>query len=150
MPNVTERTILFIIILLTSIAALFWIIAIAAPGWLSDNLFDYARPSTKALCIISLILLVLSIVLAAVILIGTIPNASLPLIFVASLVLSSIFILAAFGAVCSRSNFCSWGLMVVSLVFTYLSSLVAVFWLGTAQKTGGLKVISGSSVTVTY
>ena len=82
--------------------------------------------------------------------IETIPNTSLPPIFVLSLILTSIFILATFGSLFSQSKFYSWDLMVVSLAFTYLSSLVAVFWLGTTQKAAGLKIISGSSVTVTH
>lgn len=141
MQSLSERVVLLTVLLVLGIGVLFWIIGIAAPGFNSVSLFKFASSATIGLCVVSLLLLVVSVVFGVANLIGNIRIANLPLMFVVVLIIASIFSLSAIGSLFPSSY--SWNLLIASFAFTYLSSLAAVFWLGTTQQLGLPKITPG-------
>ncbi|CAF0970479.1 unnamed protein product [Rotaria magnacalcarata] len=132
-PN--ARTILIAILVITSISTLFCLISLATPGWVHISIFSLGHSSTAALSIISLLLLIGCIIVASLILTNVVKHERLPIIFVTLLIVTSIFLLATFGSFFGAS-FYSYNLMITSFAFTYLSSLLAVYWLLSNQSNG--------------
>jgi hypothetical protein len=137
MPPFKERHILIIILIIISVATLFCLLGIAIPGWGGYSIFSHSLRSTStvALCIISLLLLIACIVVAAIILLGVVQHVHLPLGFVLLLIISSLFTLGAFTSV-YPSTFHSYNLIVTAFTLTYLSSILATYWLYGARGTG--------------
>ncbi|CAF2993062.1 unnamed protein product [Rotaria socialis] len=132
-PN--ERTILIAILVITSISTLFCLIGLATPGWYHANIFSFGHSSTAGLSVISLILLIGCIIAAIIILTKVVKYEHLPIIFVTLLIVTSIFLLATFGSFFGALSY-SYNLMLTSFAFTYLSSLLGVYWLSSAQSNG--------------
>jgi len=137
MRPVNERMILIFILAIISVATLLCIVGLATPGWNGHNVFSVATLSI-ALSIISVVLLIVSVVMGGIILSGIIQHKRLPFIFISLLIISSIFILAALTSPFSSIYNYSYSLMVAAFTFTYLSSIIATYWLfgirGTNEK----------------
>ncbi|CAF1065851.1 unnamed protein product [Adineta steineri] len=137
----SEFFLLFILFVTTIFSTFFCIIGLSTPGWYFDNycnLFCDQCPKTpSSLAIISMILLIICIILLALLIARIIDQQQIFLIrFIipSLLILSTIFLLIALT---SYLNFInpnhgySYYLSIISFLFSYIASLLAVFWLGT-------------------
>ena len=134
MQLLNERIVLIIILAITSISTLFCLIAVSAPGWGGITIFSpFQRTSTAALSVISLLLLIGCIIVAGIIIAGLLKNVPFPLIFVSLLIVTSLFLLGTFTSYAApifhSSLWYSYNLMITAFSFTYLTSILAVYWL---------------------
>jgi hypothetical protein len=139
-----DRMILMFILTIISVATILCLIALTTPGWNGHSVFSLAGLSA-GLCILSLVLLIVCAVMAGIILSGIIVNERLPLIFISLLIISSIFMLAAFTSFFSSIYNYSYSLMVAAFTFTYLSSIIATYWLFGIHNTNEKLMISSKS-----
>jgi len=102
--------------------------------------FVVTLPAT--LSTISLILLIACLVIAGIILSGIILHERLPYIFVSLLIITSIIILASFTSFFSSISNYSYSLMVAAFTFTYLSSIIATYWLFGVHDKNRMIVVS--------
>jgi len=137
LQSINERVILISILIIISVSTLFCFLGIVIPRWGGSSLFEWGREAPAALCIISLLLLIACVAVAAIILSGILQQALLPLIFVLLLIITSIFILGAFTSFVSSPYNHSYNLIVTAFAFTYLSSILATYWLFGARGTNG-------------
>ncbi|CAF3452374.1 unnamed protein product [Rotaria sp. Silwood1] len=130
MGFLNERIVLIILVVVTSISTLFCLIGLAAPGWGGGfSVFAVGRSSTAALSIISLLLLIACVALAVILLIGIIQYQHLPMILVGLLIVTSFFLLGTFTSAFALAQVYSVNLMITAFTFTYVSSILAVYWL---------------------
>ncbi|CAF1346299.1 unnamed protein product [Adineta steineri] len=138
LPAINERTILTAILGILGVATLFCLIGLATSGWGGYGVFKLLHPSTGSLCILSLLLLIACIIVGAVILLNLYQHEYLPLAFVSLMIITSIFLLGAFSSFISAINITSiysYNLVVTAFAFTYLSSILATYWLFGARQT---------------
>jgi hypothetical protein len=142
MRPVNERMVLIFILTIISVAALLCLIGLATPGWDGHNVFTVATLS-GILTIISVLLLLVCFIMVGIILSGAIIHQHLPFIFVSILIISSVIMLGGFSSYFySFSNY-SYSLMVAAFTFTYLSSIIATYWLFGVRDSHRMTVISG-------
>ncbi|UJR24973.1 hypothetical protein I4U23_006337 [Adineta vaga] len=144
MQPINERFILITILAIMGFATLFCLLGIATPGWNGYNVFSYPLVSPAALCVISFLLLIGTVVLGAIILMGVVQNVHLPLLFVGLLIITSIFLLGAFTSANYNAANYAYNLVITSFTFTYLSSIIATYWLFGARQ--GTLNIGGQTV----
>ncbi|CAF1246373.1 unnamed protein product [Adineta steineri] len=136
LPAINERTILTGILGILGVATLFCLIGLVTSGWGGLGVFKLPHSSTGALCILSLLLLIACVIVGAVILLNLYQHENLPLIFVSLMIVTSIFLLGAFSSFISMSSYIySYNLVVTAFAFTYLSSILATYWLFGARQT---------------
>jgi len=136
----TEFCILFIIIIITGCSTIFCIIGFLTPGWNFDkyrNLFCDQCPKTpNTLAIISVILLIICLIFLILLIAGIIDQQQvirMRFIIPSLLLISTIFLLAtliSYLHFVQPNRGYSYYLIIVALIFVYLASLLAVFWLG--------------------
>ena len=137
MQPISERLVLIVILTVIGVATFFCLLGISLPGWGGVNVFVYPKSAPAALCVISFLLLIGCVVLAVIILLGIVQHIHLPLIFVGLLVITSIFLLGAFTSVNSSNAYnYAYNLVITSFTFTYLSSILATYWLFGARQGG--------------
>jgi hypothetical protein len=142
MRPINERMILIFILAIISVATILCLISLATPGWTGRNIFFVVTlPAT--LSTISLILLIACLIIAGIILSGIILHERLPYIFVSLLIITSIIILASFTSFFSSISNYSYSLMVAAFTFTYLSSIIATYWLFRVHDKNKMIVVSG-------
>lgn len=142
MPPPNERSVLIFILLIISISILLSLTGLATSGWNGHKVFTVAIVS-GVLIIISVLLLIVCFIMVGILLSGAIIHQYLPLIFLAILVISSIIMLGAFSSFISSSSNYSYSLMVAAFTFTYLSSIIATYWLFGVRDSRNSTVISG-------
>jgi hypothetical protein len=140
MPSLGERQIFIGILVVLSVATLFCLIGLATPGWAGYSLYDYSTStvgrSAMGLGIISILLLIACGVIAVIILTGIVKHNQLPTIFVALLIVTSIFLLGTFAPLAGLVGY-SANLIITAFFFTYISSIGATYWLSVARGASG-------------
>lgn len=138
MQVVDKRTLLIIILITTTISGLFCLIGLVTPGWGGFSIFTRGSlfASTIALSIISFLLLIGCIIVAAIIFTGISKDQRIPIVLVLLLIITSLFLLGAFTSQTIYSSlFYSYHLMITAFAFTYLSSILATYWLCATEST---------------
>jgi len=142
MRPANERMILIFILIIISVGILLSLIGLATPGWNGHSIFSLTK-LPAILAITSVLLLIVCIVIIGIILSGSIIHQRLPFIFVSILVVSSLIMLGAFSSFFYSITNYSYSLMVAAFTFTYLSSIIATYWLFGARDSHRMTVISG-------
>lgn len=135
MAALSGRVVLLCILGISVLSALFCIVGIAAPGWGYRGLFRAGFVATGALTIISLLLLICCIVVIVVILTGAIQQEYLPIIFVALLIVTTLILLGAVTSVFAYTTWYAYNLIISAFAFTYISSLLGVYWYCSLRST---------------
>ena len=142
MPPPNERSILIFILLIISVGIFLSLAGVATSGWNGHNVFTEAMVS-GILTIISVLLLIVCFIMVGILLSGAIIHQYFPLIFLSILIISSIIMLGAFSSFLSSGFNYSYSLMVAAFTFTYLSSIIATYWLFGVRDSRNSAMISG-------
>jgi hypothetical protein len=131
--EISERILLIITAVITSISALFCIISLATPRWtLTSGLFCAGCSIPSAgLSIVAFILLIAALAILFLLACGILSKSTRILSMIV-LFLATIFTLASYASfldALSASGY-SYKLMVVAHFLCYVASLITAFWLG--------------------
>ncbi|CAF1349119.1 unnamed protein product [Adineta steineri] len=137
LPAINERIILTGILGILGVSTLFCLLGFALPGWGGYSVFSLPSHSSApaALSILSFLLLIGCVVVGAMILLNLYQHENLPLIFVSLMIITSIFLLGAFTSFRASSQNYAYNLVITAFTFTYLSSILATYWLFGARQT---------------
>lgn len=128
MVSINERILLLVVIAGVGISAVLTLAGLAAPGWGGIGVFSYNRTAPGALAVISLICLVIALILAVLALVKFGGFPQLPLILVLVMCISGIFLVSCIGSLYDGTKIYSVQLIIASIVFTHISSLLAMLW----------------------
>ncbi|CAF1044451.1 unnamed protein product [Adineta steineri] len=158
MVSINEKSLLYAMMAITGLSTLFCLLGLGTPGWGRDGIHDLAlgffvfSPSIRKdnaaagpLSIVSLLLLIGCLTVLGLIFKGKLKNHYVPVGTVILLIITTIFLLSTFASFFSTPYTYSVNLMTTAFVFTYLTSVIATYWLATIH--GGLphaKTKSGS------
>lgn len=137
-----ERSVLIFILLIISVGIVLCLSGLATPGWNGHCVFTVATVS-GVLTIISVLLLIVCFIMVGIILSGAIVHQCLPFVFLSILIISSVVMLAAFSSFYTSISNYSYSLMVAAFTFTYLSSIIATYWLFGVRDSRKSTTISG-------
>jgi hypothetical protein len=135
--KLSESTTLVITTILTSVAALFALIGLTTPKWITLgyglwNCHDVCSLPTAALTIIALLSLVVSIILLVMFLINLFPR-NLRFIPLGLLIIATLFLLIATTTYLrhfQRIGY-SFELIITANAFAFFASVLLAFWFGT-------------------
>ncbi|UJR08923.1 hypothetical protein I4U23_013175 [Adineta vaga] len=134
--QITEKILLLITAVITTIAALFCVISLGTSNWTAPyGLFCNICPSAPAgLSVIAFILLLASILILTLLALSIFPKSLRAMAF-GGLFSATIFTLAAYTSYVDPIIGYSFKLMVVAHFLCYIASLFTAFWLGGSYAT---------------
>ncbi|CAF1195776.1 unnamed protein product [Adineta steineri] len=149
MVSINEKSLLYAMMAITGLSTVFCLLGLATPGWGRDGiqgpvlgLFVFSPSVSKnyaaagPLSIVSLILLIGCLTVLGLIFSGKLKNHYVPVGTVILLIITTIFLLSTFSSFFATTYEYSVNLMITAFVFTYLTSIIATYWLATIH--GGL------------
>lgn len=150
-----ESTALIVITIITGIAALFTLIGLATPKWLSSgfglwNCKHVCSTSSAILTILALLFLVTAVVLLVLLLLRLFPRyfRLLPL---ALLAIATLFLLISTANYLRHFGIVSYSfeLVVTAHALAFIASIMVAFWLGTTMDESGPAITTRPSIPLT-
>ena len=129
--QISEVILLVVTAVVTALSALFCIISLATSSWAGGlGLFCTVCPSSSGgLAVVAFIFLLAAILVHLLFACRILPK-SLRLLALFTLFAACIFTLSSYATYFNALTGYSYRLMVVAHVFSYIASLLTVFWLG--------------------
>jgi membrane associated rhomboid family serine protease len=138
--KLSESTILATTTFFTSVAALFTLIGLTTPKWLTRgyglwNCNEVCSPSAAVLSILALLLLATSVILLVILLLRLFPQ-NLRIIPLCLIFTATLFLLIATASYLRHFNLVgySFQLMVTAHAFGFIGSVLLAFWFGTTMN----------------
>ena len=155
MIKLGESTILIVITIIAGVAALFTLIGLATPKWLSNgfglwNCKHVCSTSTATLTILALLFLVAAVVLLVLLLLRLF-SRSFRILPVALLFIATLFLLISTANYLRHFGLVgySYELVVTAHALAFIASMILAFWFGTTMNDSGPAITTRPSIPLT-